>query len=136
MSEFDKLEGEAEKFGEKEAENKLGVGQNQGQQDQGQYGQRPGPAGPGPAGPGPVRRGPRPAASARVLGRCLKCAKPRRPPSRCDRGSSPPAAAWPGLLRAAARGWRFLCGTRFAPLIVILGRDTALDRLMIVVAGR
>ena len=39
VSEFDKLEGEAEKFGEKEAENKLGVGQNQGQQDQGQYGE-------------------------------------------------------------------------------------------------
>jgi hypothetical protein len=42
VSEFDKLEGEAEKFGEKEAENKLGVGQNQGQQDQGQYGQNQG----------------------------------------------------------------------------------------------
>ncbi len=39
VSEFDKLEGEAEKFGEQEAENKLGIGQNQGQQDQGQYGQ-------------------------------------------------------------------------------------------------
>ena len=40
MSEFNKLEGEAEKFGEREAENKLGMGQQgQGQQGQGQQGQ-------------------------------------------------------------------------------------------------
>ncbi len=39
VSEFDKLEGEAEKFGEQEAENKLGIGQNQGQQGQGQQDQ-------------------------------------------------------------------------------------------------
>jgi hypothetical protein len=37
VSEFDKLEGETEKFGEQEAEKKLGMGQDQ--QDQGQYGQ-------------------------------------------------------------------------------------------------
>jgi hypothetical protein len=41
VSEFDKLAGDAEKYGEQAVENKVGMGQqDQGGQDQGQYGQQ------------------------------------------------------------------------------------------------